>query len=1017
MKRKTSGPEQWAREFRMPGVWYRGAPFWSWNERLTPEECVRQSRDMLNSGMGGGFMHSREGLETPYMGPEWMTCINGVVEDSRKSGFLAWLYDEDRWPSGAGGGLVTGPHPEYRLKALIYNLCEATEYRPSDEDVAAFGVEITAGKVTSIGDVSKGDHVVSFRMLVSETSGWYNDGAYLDTLSRDAVRCFIDSTHEVYKREVGDDFGKTVPGIFTDEPNYGAFRGSVQRPYVPWTVGLEKVFEERYGYSLTERLPCLFFKSVKGMNARKVRRDYWDCATHLFVTNFSKQIGDWCEEAGIALTGHYLAEGTLVSQTRVIGAAMRHYEHQQVPGIDILADRISEDLTVKQCSSVAAQMGRSRILSELYGCNGWDFTFEGQKWIGDWQMAGGVNYRCQHLTLYGLRGLRKRDYPPSFNYQSPWWPYNKPLENYFARLSYMLSTGKPVRDVLVINPIESAWAQFTPEDQSGAAGYDRSLVKVMTSLFDSHADFDFGDEEMLGRLGRARRGRLQLGEASYSVVVVPPALTLRSSTLRLLGAFAKSGGAVIAVKPVPKLVDCESSDDLEDLAHKTVGLGGDALAKAVSRALGGKVRIREGAREAKGVRYQLRQAGRSRMLFVCNTDRRKSRSLKITLPAAGQVAEWNLVDGSRSAVGAKAKGGKLVFGCELGPTGSALYVAGSGAAKGLSQAKRLKKKGKPVPLKKKWAYELDEPNAVNLDFCRYSLDGAELSERMPVWRAERLIRRTLGLPESSTGSTQRWKKFPQPAPTGHRVTLEYQFSVDVVPAGAVELAIERPEIFEIELNGSRVPSSDNGWFVDRSFRRVPLTGAGGGGGGGGGAGGSLKPGTNTIRLTANYNEEHELEEIYLLGDFGVDDSLALTTRPEVLATGDWVKQGLPFYSGSVTYRQVVEVSPKASGRAFITISGCDCTVLEVFVNGRSASVVMWPPFEADVTDLLKDGENEIAIKVVSSRKNLLGPLHHTAKKLSWTGAAQFRTEGDQWTDGYSFVPYGIRGRVAVEWRG
>ena len=93
------------------------------------------------------------------------------------------------------------------------------------------------------------------------------------------------------------------------------------------------------------------------------------------------------------------------------------------------------------------------------------------------------------------------------------------------------------------------------------------------------------------------------------------------------------------------------------------------------------------------------------------------------------------------------------------------------------------------------------------------------------------------------------------------------------------------------------------------------------------------------------------------------------------------------------------------------------TVLEVFVNGRSAGVVMWPPFEADVTDLLKSGENEIAVKVVSSRKNLLGPLHHTAKKLSWTGAAQFRTEGDQWTDGYNFVPYGISGRVAVEWRG
>ena len=158
MSRTADATDCCATEFADPGVWYRGAPFWSWNERLTPDECVRQSRDMLNSGMGGGFMHSREGLETPYMGPEWMECIKAVVDDAKDSGFLAWLYDEDRWPSGAAGGLVTIPHPEHRLGALAYDLVEATEYRSSDSDLAAFGVELSGKKISHIGGVSTGSH-------------------------------------------------------------------------------------------------------------------------------------------------------------------------------------------------------------------------------------------------------------------------------------------------------------------------------------------------------------------------------------------------------------------------------------------------------------------------------------------------------------------------------------------------------------------------------------------------------------------------------------------------------------------------------------------------------------------------------------------------------------------------------------------------------------------------------------------------------------------------------------------
>ena len=103
------------RNFRKAGKDYRSAPFWSWNGRMAPGEVRRQVRDMKAHGMGGFFMHSRVGLETEYMSDEWMRAIEAAVDEAAKIGMNAWLYDEDRWPTGAAGGLGhSGQHNRYR---------------------------------------------------------------------------------------------------------------------------------------------------------------------------------------------------------------------------------------------------------------------------------------------------------------------------------------------------------------------------------------------------------------------------------------------------------------------------------------------------------------------------------------------------------------------------------------------------------------------------------------------------------------------------------------------------------------------------------------------------------------------------------------------------------------------------------------------------------------------------------------------------------------------------------------
>ena len=85
---------------------YRPIPFWSWNDKLDPDELVRQIHELNHAGIGGFFMHARGGLKTPYLSKEYLDCVTVSVREAVKLGMYAYLYDENGWPSGFGDGTV-----------------------------------------------------------------------------------------------------------------------------------------------------------------------------------------------------------------------------------------------------------------------------------------------------------------------------------------------------------------------------------------------------------------------------------------------------------------------------------------------------------------------------------------------------------------------------------------------------------------------------------------------------------------------------------------------------------------------------------------------------------------------------------------------------------------------------------------------------------------------------------------------------------------------------------------------
>ena len=1005
-------PAEWLSSWTDPRAIDRGAPFWSWNDQLEPGRLGRQIEQMKRAGLGGFFMHSRYGLKTPYLSQEWFECVSACIEKARELGMKAYLYDEDRWPSGAVGGLATREHPEFACRHLVVVTPENVQ-NPKDV-LGLFALDMVEGRcrgyrrVKDAASARRNEQVLAFEVRIDEPTAWHNNAPYLDTMNPAAVAEFIRLTHDVYAQRYGKDFGDLVPGIFTDEPHYGFDwnppAGTVYQ--VVWTSHMLEEFQRRRRYDLIPRLPELVVMAEEGEFSR-VRHDFYQTATELFVEAFSQQIGQWCGRHSIAMTGHILLEGHLDEQIMAVGSCMPHYEHMQWPGIDILTDQTRELLTAKQCASVADQLGKPRVLSELYGCTGWDWPLEGHKFLGDWQYAAGINLRCPHLTHYSLAGGAKRDYPASIYAHSPWWPYYRAVEDYFGRLSFMLTQGTPVRDVLVIHPIQSAWGLYVAQDKKEARALCDQLKGVMYGLSGAHYDWDFADESMLARHGRSTKRGLRVGQMSYRVVVVPPALTLRASTVRMLTRFAQAGGKVLVLGEGPLMVDAKPSGKLGALLDASVRCGEKAeqFVPKLQEVLPRRVSITQDGVEQTKVWYMLRSVKGGQLLFVQSHDRKAPMTLNVNVEGRPVVVAWDLRTGQRSRVKAQRIDKHVQFQLSLPPSGSALFTLGVsavGAAAPQRPAKVRKSRQEAGP----FAIELTEPNTLPLDYCQWAAGEGEYSQPVPVLLADEQIRKHFGLSRRDNGAEQPWYLYAggaiDTAPRGP-ARMRWQFHVSQLPP-TCKLAIERPQRYAISVNGKPVSQVD-GYWVDEDISTLDIRSL-------------LREGHNEILLNFDYQPDMELEDMYLVGGFGtanrqagphVPGSATLTAMPRQLTMGSWQGQGLDFYGGSVRY--ALRIERPAGKRVRLRLEGIAGTAAVIHAGGREF-ILPWAPFEAEITDGLADGPNEVVVEVIGGRHNIMGPLHTPEKP--WIGPELFMPNQKDWTSQYLLHNHGLTGPVTVE---
>lgn len=1013
--------------FRNPTCEYRGTPFWAWNGKLSTE-VLRGQIDMLRKmGMGGFHMHVRTGMDSPYLDEEFMAYVRCCVEKAKSDRMLAWLYDEDRWPSGTAGGRVTAGHPEYAKKTLLFTCMPYTPDRPYRAMHSEPGRGIRTqrqdnGDLLACYDIrlNADGTLASFRRIAAEESAsgekwyayvetatddpWFNDHPYVDTLNPEAVRKFIDLTHENYFRHFAGDFGGIIPAIFTDEPQFTpkntldtAF--TKKDVFFPWTGDLPEQYASLYGDALLDDIPELVWELPSGRLSR-FRYRFHNLVADRFREAFCDQIGRWCREHHLSLTGHLMGEETLHSQTQAVGDAMRCYPSFGIPGIDMLCDYHQYN-TAKQAQSVVRQNGSEGMLSELYGVTGWDYDFRGYKLQGDWQAALGVTVRVPHLTWMTMKGEAKRDYPASIGYQSPWWDQYAMIEDHFARLNTALTRGRARVRVAVVHPIESYWLCWGPAEQTAARRIrmDRQFEQLTETLLFGLIDFDFLSEALLPDQCPAAGNPLQAGQMAYEAVIVCGSRTLRSGTLERLDAFQRAGGRLIFVGNCPDHVDAVKSDAVRPLFDRSIRVDFDpaAILEALETVRELDIRAAGGLRTDR-LLYQLRQDGEEQWLFVANgknpvsPDADPVPELRFMLRGEMRVTEYDSLTGKIRPVPARYENGRTVFDRRWHMHDSLLLRLESKAADQAGEKEPAREpsaeKEQPVLLMHTVPVTLEELNMLLLDLAEYALDDGEFNPAEEVLRLDNAVRDQLGLPRRRKEITQPYLIASEPSK--HFVTLRFRVPCEY-PVAEPMLALEDPEQTQIRLNGEAVPAADCGWYVDQAIRTIKLP--------------PLPVGKNVLEIRVPIGPRTNLECSYLLGDFGVRvNGVEKTIIPPVrrLGFGDIVPQGLPFYTGNVCYHFDIETGTALRLRVPAYRGG----LVKVFIDGQDAGNIAFSPYEIRLKDLVP-GLHRVMLRLYGVRQNGFAQLHHTPGIRFYQSPNSWRSAGDLWCYEYQFKPMGI----------
>lgn len=960
-------------QFADPGSEFRTKPFMVWNTEITPHRIDRILSEYKEQGCGGVFIHPRLGLITEYLSPTWNGMVKYTVDKGRKLGLEVWLYDENSYPSGFGGGHVPREMPE------AYNQGQGLKPTVADtmpSDVSDYFVivaekdgkfENITGKAGSMqGQPGK---FYLYEKTYYQPSPWYAGGPYVDLLAHGVTDKFMGITMQGYEKTFGGDLKGNVKGIFTDEPEIVSPGG------VRWTPDLFDVFRSQYGYDLSACLPQLHEETG---DWRKVRHDYFQLLNRLFVERWAKPWYNYCAEKGISWTGHYWEHNWPLVTGVTDNMSMAAW--QQVPGIDMLFNQFNEKSTgaqfgnirsVKEVRSVANQLGRQRVLSETYGGGGWNVTFKDMKRLCDWQMVLGVNLVNQHVGHMSMAGVRKFDYPPMFNQSAAWWNDYRVLNDYIARICMAMSLGEQRNEILVLEPTTSVWMY---NQYHGTASLNRAMEigqafqDLVTELEHAQVEFDLGCEDIFRVHGSVRDGKFVVGQRVYGTFVISPQTeNLERETFGMLREFVRTGGRLIAFGH-PSRVEGELSPEAEVFFASDSVI---SLTECTPEVVADYFRsngIQFVRREGGDLHHHRRVFNGGQALLLVNASLDEASDVKVALKGK-HVVRLDALDGKVYDMPVGGMAGKMiVVNTRVEPAGSVLlYVSDEPVAAEKSQ---VLVGGTPLTADGPVRIARQRDNVLLIDFIDLQ-NGDKQYKDIYYNNAGTEVFRNAGLSGNPWFWAMQYKQdivnMDLSAAPGFTAAYRFTVSGPGVDTKSMKILVERPWLYTVKVNGTPVQAGED-WLLDEEFKLIPV-------------GKYVHSGENTVELVAAKTTVHtELGAVYVLGDFEVvqrGDRWTILPAARYGSLQNWQALGAPFYPWEMKYAKRFKVNGASGKSYYVKADRWTGSLVEVWINGRKAGVVFAEPYALDVTSFVRNGRNDVELRVVGNMENLIGP-HHVA---------------------------------------
>ena len=604
--------------------------FWQHGE---DEQMLRKMMNVINeSGCKSVCIESRP--HPDFCGPKWWQDMDVILDEARTRNMKVWILDDSHFPTGFANGAVKNAPLNLHRQSVV-SACQTYKGKEKDLEInltKMFPPKLNLGnfmaktvtkfmtqgaptfnddRILSVSAIGGDGNVINIPFENTGIVKWHKpDGEYkvyvtgvsrnygihreyINMMSEESCRILINTVYETHWDHYKDDFGKTILGFFSDEPELGngiymtgANRIGTEID-LPYSDELEEELIKRLGNEWKNELVFLWNNDFPE-KAAEIRYQFMDAVTKLVRKDFSEQIGKWCNDHGVKYIGHLIEDNNSHSRTAMsLGHYFRGLNGQDMSGIDDIGGQVlpqGEDLKMKTFSGprdgefyhfALGNLGASLAaidpkkngdaMCEIFGNYGWSEGVRLEKYLAEHFMVRGINHFVPHA--FTGKEFPDPDCPPHFYAQghNPQYRHFGKIVEYMNRVCTLISGGHRDSKVAVLYNAEFEWMGESMFVQKPLRKLYENQILADTIPLDALTETDryhtvFGD-------------KLRSNTQEYDVLVVPYAQFIDKG---MKEALDRVNVPVLFIDGLPEVVDSNEAPD-----YRTVSL--DELAREVRK--------------------------------------------------------------------------------------------------------------------------------------------------------------------------------------------------------------------------------------------------------------------------------------------------------------------------------------------------------------------------------------------------------------------------------------------------